>query len=132
MDDRLTEDYLIENGFTEATDLEKYEKTFFQKQIGRFEYLRIYLGDYPDTNPNCGSAMLYRSEVKGYGVSPKLDGKVNKTENDKKRINNFTVWAKPDLYSLGSHFISIERLKALYFGLTGKKDFFEKLDFEKN
>lgn len=117
---RLTGKYLIQQGFNEATDLDSHrEETFYEKQIDHVTFLRIYLGDYPATNPNCGIARLHRKEIRASGVPSDLYGKEEWDEFDKERSRNFGIWCKPKTYNIASGIYDVDRFLALYYGLTG-------------
>lgn len=116
---------LLEIGFIEVED----EKDSLDRPIYRIKakkypfHLQLVMGNYPNTNPNCGVVSIHSPVSTAGAVPDDLYDKDEWTEEDVKRAENYTIeleaWTQPIAWYVHTE----ERLLAIIKALIGEKDF---------
>jgi hypothetical protein len=117
---------LRELGFIEVED----EKDSLDRPIYRIkpprEYpfdIQLVMGDYPNTNPNCGVVSIHSAASVASAVPEDLYDKDEWTEEDVKRAENYTIdleaWTQPIAWYVHTE----ERLLSIIKSLIGEKSF---------
>jgi hypothetical protein len=127
----LTPEILIDLGFYENEEVASIERSFYSKQIDFDRYLRVYLNpEYDISNPNRSYITIFNDMAIAGGVPKSLAYKRDWTKKEMERVGNFKVWLAPTEQRIASHVNTLDRLEAIYFGLTGTRNFHKKLRFE--
>lgn len=86
---------------------------------GQFQ---LVLGDYPDSNPNCGILSLYQPEVKdAHVLSDDSEQKLDYILEDhgEYKVGYIYDTFSEDITPIANHVNTLERLNAIYTALTG-------------
>lgn len=129
----LTKPRLLELGFSLSEEKDYIERDIFEIKTVSREYpftLRIVLGDYPITNPNCGIVSVHDPAHDVSAVPDDLIHKDEWTEEDQERAMNYTIhmeaWTQPIAWYVHTEERLLSICKAL-FGDTEYDTLFTKL-----
>jgi len=119
----LAEEWLLKFGFEKMKCITFEWKTEWIIQPRGYGWeIGVLLGDYPETNPNCGCVSILHSKDKQIpGVPPDLYDKENWTKEDIKRANNYTVTFEKFRKPIAYYIKYVHQLQNLYFALTGEE-----------
>jgi hypothetical protein len=122
----LTKPRLLELGFKLSEEKDMLERDIFEIRTLSKEYpftLRIVLGDYPITNPNCGIVSIHDPAHDVGAVPEDLYHKDEWTEEDEERAMNYTIhmeaWTQPIAWYVHTE----ERLLSICKALFGEKEY---------
>jgi len=119
----LTEDWLLRFGFEKKKHITRnWDEDCFVLSVENYAWdLQVVLGDYDDTNPNCGQLSIRLEEELVSAIPEDLIHKENWTKEDEERAANFTIkeeaWMQPIAYYLNK----VHRLQNVVRALTGKE-----------
>ena len=66
---KLTDQYLLENGYEQSYSIHTYDEKLpedivYRKQFTDYPFqIQVALGEYLETNPNCGIVSIYDPEI---------------------------------------------------------------------
>jgi len=106
----LTEEWLVKFGFSKGKNLLWDEDVWLLPMFphgDNYDFWEFTIGDYPNTNPNCG---------------------ILRRRNEKYEINGFNKDEQPEkieveahAYNIAHYIKHVHQLQNLYFALTGEE-----------
>jgi len=122
----LTKPRLLELGFKLSEEKDYIERDIFEIKTASRKYpftLRVVLGNYPITNPNCGIVSIHDPAHEVGAVPEDLYDKDEWTEEDPERARNYTIHVEAMTQPIAWYVHTEERLRAICKALFGDDEY---------
>lgn len=121
---QLTEEWLLKFEFEKMKCITfDYETEWVKKPNNYYDWwIGVLLGNYPETNPNCGCvSIVHKNNEKVSAVPKDLYNKEKWTKDDIKRAENHTVTYKKWRQPIAYYIKYVHLLQNLYFALCNEE-----------